>query len=203
MRNAGLLYVGAILFINGLALMGIVRGSGATPLNWFVGLLQVVTPTYLIMTAAGDTQQIFSAAGLYLFGFTYLYVAMNNTWGFDATGLGHYSLFVALIAIGYAVVNAVEYGDHAFMVIWLQWAFLWFLFYLLMGRGLGSLEWFTGGVAALQGWITAAIPAFLMLIGVWQEMSSAVLAGGEAVVFLVGTSLLWAMRKKPVPVTAD
>lgn len=194
MSNVGLLYVGAILFINGLALMGFVKGTGATPLNWFVGFLQVVTPTYLIFTANGDVDQIFSAGGLYLFGFTYLYVALNNTWGFDATGLGYYSLFVAIVAVGYAVVNAVNYGDYAFFVIWLQWAFLWFLFYLLMGRGISTLAWFTGGIAALQGWITGAIPGFLLLIGVWQETSVLTLAAIEAILFIGGAAILWSKR---------
>lgn len=194
MSNVGLLYVGAVLFVNGLALMGVVRGNGATPLNWFVGLLQVVTPTVLIVTANGDADRIFHASGLYLFGFTYLYVAMSNTWGFDSTGLGHYSLFVAVIAVGYAVVNGVTYGDFAFFVIWLQWAFLWFLFYLLLGRGRTDLGWFTGGIAALQGWITAAIPAFLALTGVWQRAPVGLLAVLEAVVFLAGAVLLWGRR---------
>jgi len=198
MSNVGLLYVGAILFINGLSLMGIVRGKGATPLNWFVGGLQIITPTYLIFTANGDMNQIFSAGGLYLFGFTYLYVAMNNTWGFDATGLGYYSLFVAVVAVGYAIVNAVKFGDYAFGVIWLQWAFLWFLFYLLMGRGLDQLGWFTGGIAVLQGWITGAIPAFFLLIGVWQEVSIVALAVAEAVIFIIGALLLWSKRPKTV-----
>ncbi len=199
MSNVGLLYVGAILFINGLSMMGIVRGKGATPLNWFVGGLQIITPTYLIFTASGDMNQIFSAGGLYLFGFTYLYVAMNNTWGFDATGLGYYSLFVAVVAVGYAIVNVVKFGDYAFGVIWLQWAFLWFLFYLLMGRGLDRLGWFTGGIAALQGWITGAIPAFFLLIGVWQEASIVALAVAEAVIFVIGALLLWSKRPTTVP----
>ena len=107
MGNVGLLYVGAILFINGCALLGWVRGNGAVPLNIFVGLLQVITPTYLIFTANGDTDVIFGASGLYLFGFTYLYVAMNTIWGFEGTGLGFFSLFVAIAAVGYAVVNVV------------------------------------------------------------------------------------------------
>ena len=64
MGTVGLLYVGAILFINGLALMGLVKGSGATPLNWFVGFFQVVTPTYLIFTANGNPDQIIGASGL-------------------------------------------------------------------------------------------------------------------------------------------
>jgi len=77
MGNVGLLYVGAILFLNGCMLLGWIDAKSAAPLNIFVGALQVVTPTYLIFTADGDTAQILGASGLYLFGFTYLYVAIN------------------------------------------------------------------------------------------------------------------------------
>ena len=55
MSNVGLLYVGAILFINGLSLMGIVRGKGATPLNWFVGVLQVDGYSGYRAIAAGNS----------------------------------------------------------------------------------------------------------------------------------------------------
>ena len=42
MGNVGLLYVGAILFLNGLALMGYVKDRGAVPLNIFVGLFNLL-----------------------------------------------------------------------------------------------------------------------------------------------------------------
>ena len=175
MGNVGLLYVGAILFLNGCALLGWVRANGAVPLNIFVGFLQVLTPTYLIFTAGGDPDVIFGASGLYLFGFTYLYVALNTIWGFDGTGLGYFSLFVAIAAVAYAVVSFVR-GDPAFGVIWLHWAFLWWLLFLLLGKGRAGLTRYTGAVAAIQGWVTGAIPAFLLLIGWWGKVSSTVLA---------------------------
>ncbi len=184
MGTVGLLYVGAILFINGCALMGLVKNNGAVPLNIFVGLLQVLTPTYLIFTANGNADQIFGASGLYLFGFTYLYVAFNTIWGFDGTGLGWFSLFVAIAAVGYAVANAVMYADYAFAVIWLQWAFLWWLFFLLLGRGQEHLTWYTGAIAAVQGWITAAIPAFALLVGAWQRVDNWIPAAVEVVLGL-------------------
>ena len=173
MGNVGLLYVGAVLFINGCALLGWVRGNGAVPLNIFVGLLQVITPTYLIFTAGGDTDVIFGASGLYLFGFTYLYVAMNTIWGFEATGLGFFSLFVAIAAVCYAVVNVVTYENYAFGVIWLLWAYLWWLFFQLLGRDRDGLTAWTGAVAAVEGWFTAAVPAFLLLTGWWDALPNA------------------------------
>ena len=77
MGSVGLLYVGAVLFINGAMLLGWVEARSAAPMNFFVGGLQVITPTYLIFTANGDADVILAASGLFLFSFTYLYVAVN------------------------------------------------------------------------------------------------------------------------------
>lgn len=185
MGAVGLLYVGAVLFVNGCALMGWVKGNGAVPLNIFVGLLQVITPTYLIFTSGGDADVIFGASGLYLFAFTYLYVALNGIWGFDGTGLGYFSLFVAVAAVGYSVMNFTRYDDYPFGVIWLYWAFLWFLFFLVLGLGRDHLTWYTGAVTAVEGWVTGAIPAFLLLTSKWQDLNQKVLAVVLAVIAVV------------------
>jgi hypothetical protein len=167
MGSVGLLYVGAILFLNGMMLLGFVESRSAAPLNYFVGGLQVLTPTYLIIASGGDADVILGASGLYLFGFTYLYVAINLMNGLDGTGLGYFSLFVAVCAVVYAWIKFDRVGDNAFGVIWLSWAFLWGLFFLLLGRGKANLGRYTGFVAAFQGWVTGAIPAFLLLTGRW------------------------------------
>lgn len=164
MGAVGLLYVGAILFLNGTMLLGWIDSRSAAPLNVFVGLLQVVTPTYLIISADGDTTAILAASGLYLFGFTYLYVAWNLLAGLDGTGLGMFSLFVAIAAVVYSVIS-FDAGDPVFGVIWLYWAYLWLLFYFLLARGKEGIGRYTGAVAAIQGWVTGALPAFLLLTG--------------------------------------
>lgn len=169
MGMVGLLYVGAVLFLNGLMLLGYVEARSAGPLNIFVGLLQVVTPTYLIFTAGGDADVILGASGLYLFGFTYLYVAFNVLGGYDGTGLGYFSLFVSICALVYAGLNFGRLDDNAFGVIWLYWSFLWLLFFLLLGLGREELTRYTGVVAAIQGWLTGVIPAFLLMTGRWAD----------------------------------
>src|SRR5215475_7839934 len=103
MGNVGLLYVGAVLFINGIMLLGWLDAKSAAPMNYFVGGLQVLTPTYIIFTANGNQDTILAASGLYLFGFTYLYVGINLTAGLDGTGLGYFSLFVAICAVVFSV----------------------------------------------------------------------------------------------------
>ncbi len=170
MASTGLLFVGAVLFVNGIMLLGWVDAKSAAPINFFVGGLQVLTPTYIIFTANGNQDTILAAAGLYLFGFTYLYVGINLSAGLDGTGLGYYSLFVAVCAVWYSYLNfSSRLHDHSFGVIWLYWAFLWLLFFLLLGLKMDSLGRYTGAVAAIEGWVTGVIPAFLLLTGNWGK----------------------------------
>ncbi len=172
MANVGLLYVGAVLFINGLSLVGWVKGKSLVPMNLFVGLLQVVTPLYIIFTANGDVGTILGASGLFLFGFTYLYVAMNNTFDLDGSGLGWFCGYVVIAAIPFAYLNfqggwLAGAGGSAVSnllgVLWLHWAFLWFLFWLVLSMGRTSLTRYTGAVCASQGILTGWLPALLLL----------------------------------------
>jgi putative amide transporter protein len=185
MGLVGLLYVGAVLFINGLLLLGVVEGRAAAPINLFVGALQVVTPTYLIFTANNDPAAILAASGLYLFGFTYLYVGINLLAGLDTTGVGWFSLFVAIMALGYSYANFVILDDRPFGVIWLMWGFLWALFFVLLGLKHEWLTRYTGWVTIIQAWVTAAIPAFLLLTDMWRNEDAIAigLAVGGVVVF--------------------
>jgi putative amide transporter protein len=172
MGSVGLLFVGAVLFINGAMLLGWVDGKSAAPINFFVGGLQIITPTYLIFTANGDADVILSAAGLYLFAFTYLYVGLNLTFGLDGTGLGFFCLFVVISALVYSGLNFAYFSDPGFGVIWLYWAFLWLLFFLVLGLKRENLSRYTGAVCAIQGWVTAWLPAFLLLTGRYAAYST-------------------------------
>jgi hypothetical protein len=194
----GLLYVGAVLFVNGIMLLGWLDAKSAAPINFFVGGLQVLTPTYLIFTANGNEDMILNASGLYLFGFTYLYVAINLTAGLDGTGLGYFSLFVAVSAVVYSILNFNRFHDHSFGVIWLYWAFLWTLFFLLLGLKMDSLGRYTGAVTAIQGWVTGAIPAFLLLTGNWGKHDNAT-AIAYAIFGIVVFAALFPMLGRPRP----
>lgn len=171
MGSVGLLYVGAVLAVNGLMLLGRVDPRAAAPLNLFVGALQVVTPTYLIFTADGDPDVILGASGLYLFGFTYLYVGINLLGDLDGTGLGWFSAFVAACAVVYAGLNFlhVQPRDAAFGVIWLYWAVLWGLFFVVLGLKREDYTRYTGAIAVTAGVLTCAVPAFMLLTGVWDD----------------------------------
>ncbi|WP_369133396.1 AmiS/UreI family transporter [Modestobacter sp. I12A-02662] len=191
MGAVGLLYVGAVLIVNGVMLLGHVDARGAAPLNLFVGGLQVLTPTYLIISADGDPARIALAAGLYFFGFTYLWVGINGITDWPLEGLGWFSLVVALAAIGFAVHSWVVVGDRAFGVIWLLWSVLWSAFFLLMALHRDSLGPAIGVLAAGEGLLTAAVPAFLIIAGWWSDsVTTAVVVAVLGVVLLAASAPL-------------
>jgi len=72
--HGGLFYVGAVLFLNGMMLLGEVDARAVGLFNLFVGVLQVVVPTVLLAQAGGDPAKTLAAAGIYLFGFTPMWV---------------------------------------------------------------------------------------------------------------------------------
>ncbi|EXF24915.1 transporter [Nesterenkonia sp. AN1] len=168
MGNVGLLYVGAVLFINGLMLIGVIPGKSAAILNFFVGGMQVVFPTIILIQADNDPGIILGAAGLYLFGFTYLYVGILQLTGLSGEGLGWFSLFVSVCAVVIGFIQ-LTLDDPVFAVIWWIWAVLWFLFFLLLGLNMDSLTLTTGWFTILISHLTGTIPAFVLLLGRYES----------------------------------
>jgi len=204
MGSVGLLFVGAVLFLNGVMLLGKVDPRAAAVFNLFVGALQVFTPTYLIISAGNDARGVLAASGIYLFGFTYLYVGIGLLAGLDSTGVGYYSLFVAITALGYSFVNFHIFDDYPFGVIWLYWAFLWFLFFLLLGLKLERLTAYVGWVTAIEGWVTGVIPGFLLLSGYWRfPNETAIALGAFGVVVFAALWPLTARSRRPEPYAAS
>lgn len=192
MGSVGLLYVGAVLFINGLFLLGVIPGKSAGIMNFFVGGMQVIFPTLIILGADGDQATIFGASGLYLFGFTYLYVALLQFTGVSGEGLGWFSIFVTACALVIGYLQFPPTGnDPVFGVIWLTWAVLWFLFFLVLALGKDSLTKTTGWFAIFISHMTGTIPAFLLLLG-WYE-STAGYALIVAVTAVLALGLAWVL----------
>lgn len=186
--SVGLLYVGAVLFINGLMLLGKIPGKSAAVLNFFVGVMQIVFPTIILIQADGDPAVILGASGLYLFGFTYLYVGFNQVFGLSGEGLGWFSLFVAIVAVVMGIVQFTQTNDPVFGIIWFVWAILWLLFFLLLGLGKNFLNDFTGWFTIFVAFLTGTIPALLLLTNnfvstakeaIWLVVFSAIAIGAS------------------------
>lgn len=200
MGNVGLLLVGVVLFVNGLVSVGAVSPRSAAPLNLFVGTAQVVLPTLVLVQAGGDAGIINATWPSYLFGFTYLWFGLIQLTDLDPRGFGWYSSFVAVIVAYHAIKSLGT--DPVFAVLWASWAFMWSLFFVLLGLGVtkvGRLDLghFTGWVLVLLGIPTCTLPAVLLLNGVWSTSAAAGL--GALVVLVVGIALAVVLAGRSAP----
>lgn len=194
MTTLGLLFVGAVLFVNGAWFLGAISAREAGVFNLFVGAIQVVLPTLAVVAADGDLGGVFGAGSSYLFGLTYLYVGVNNLMGNDGRGLGWYSLFVSAMAIVFGVFSLSS--DPVFGVIWFVWAVMWLLFFLILACGKSSLMPFTGWLILVGSHLTATIPALLIWRGNWPTTTSAAL---WAVVIAVALLVVSAVAARVLP----
>ena len=72
MSNVGLFLSGAVLFLNSLMLLGKADGKSVGLFNIFVGTLQIMIPSYLIVVSRQDHWELYNYASIFLFGLTYM-----------------------------------------------------------------------------------------------------------------------------------
>ncbi len=194
MSSVGLLFVGAVLFLNGLLFLGKADAKGVAVFNLFVGTLQTAIPFYLIATAKGPAE-ILGAAGIFLFGFTYLYVGIVNLAGFNSGGIGWYSLWVAVMATGFGLTNILRFHDTPTGLLWLQWAVLWGLFWVVLALGIERLTALAGWLTLILSVTTCSVPGFLLLLGEWGRVPTWAVLASIVVVAVVLTPV--ALRPAP------
>src|ERR687893_2748989 len=95
----GLLYVGAVLVLNGIWLLGYIQDREIWVMNIFTGGLVLAVALYSAFGPEPDRFSVLAAAQFLLFAFTYLWVGINRFLDVDGRGLGWYCLFVALTAV--------------------------------------------------------------------------------------------------------
>ncbi|GAB4258772.1 MAG: AmiS/UreI family transporter [Deferrisomatales bacterium] len=130
MLGLALVYVGFVLFINALLLLGKLNGKHVAPMNVFTGILIFAGVMRTVAWQGDGIVPYFYAMQSLLFGFTYLWVAINSIWDVEGDGLGWYCLLVAVVAVP---TMFTAFPDMGLVILWAMWASLWFLFFLLLG----------------------------------------------------------------------
>jgi hypothetical protein len=97
-------------------------------------------------------------------------VGITNLAGFEPVGLGWYSAWVAILAAAFGITNIVKFHDPTIGVLWLQWAVLWGLFWLVLGLGITRLTPLTGWLTLILSFTTCTIPGYLLLLGEWGHV---------------------------------
>ena len=211
MTNICLLLSGAALLINGLAALNAVPARDAAVFSLVIGSAQLVLGvTYLAGTAgAGGTAAagtvgapvLLGASGMFLFGLTYVYVGLDFLLGLGSRGLGWFCGMVA--AFGLLLAGAWVREDPLLAVLWLCWSVLWALFFASLALGLDRARPFTGWALVLTSQVSATVPAFLGMTGLWPYRTdiAALAAGVLAVLFVLAGAL--ARRRSPEPRRAN
>jgi putative amide transporter protein len=162
-----LFYVGAVLILNGLWMLGRIGDREIWVINLFTGGLTLLVSLKLAFGEAADAASIKTAALSLLFSFTYLWVAINRCNGADGRGLGWFSLFVAITAVPVAV-DTLDTAATLWQLwlgwCWAAWAVLWLLFFLVLALE-KPLARLTACVAIGQGVLTGWLPGYLLLTG--------------------------------------
>lgn len=198
MGNVGLLLVGVVLLVNGLVILSVVPPRSAAMLNIFVGAAQLLLPTIILIQNAGDPAVVNATWPSYLFGFTYLYYGLGIFLRLEPQGFGWFSAFVAVI-VAYQAIASVG-SDPVFAVMWLTWAVMWSLFFLLMALGRNEFSRFTGWFLVLLGVPSCTVSGILLLEGHWSTTAT---AGWIAfAVVVLGGVLSWALARSGLADTA-
>lgn len=161
-----LLYVGAVLVINGLTALGRVAAREAAVLNLFVGGISVACCAATAHPA--DPHSVREAAFGLLFGLTYLWVAWNQLTGADGRGLGWFCGFVALTAAAVSAdlwIGQGSTGPGWWAACWALWSALWAGHFLIGALGRVSLRMPIAWISVAQGIVTAWLPGYLLLTG--------------------------------------
>jgi putative amide transporter protein len=160
-----LFFVGAVLCLNGLWLLGKIGDNEISLINYMVGGITLLVCLYLTFGPGADAGSIKAAALTLLFTFTYFWVAANRRNGADGRGLGWFSLFVAVTAVPVTLQTlqgANTTWGYWFAACWAAWGFLWFLYFMLLVLK-RPIAKFVGGVTLAEGVFTGWLPGFLLL----------------------------------------
>ena len=171
MLGVVLLYVAIVLISNGIARLCQVDAKSQSIMNLFTGGLSVICNVIVIVfgEVSGSTSEFYAAATGLLFGFTYLYIALNGIFNLDQRLYGWYSLFVAANSVPAGILCVLDGGVYnmAMAIIWWLWGVLWLTGWIetVVKKNLGK---FVGYLSVFEGIVTAWIPGFMMIAGWWH-----------------------------------
>lgn len=167
MLGLALLYVGAVLFLNGLWILGKVEDREIIVINVVSGFITLCVALYSAFGPTADAASIRAAALTLLFTTTYLWVAYNRATEVDGRGLGWFSLFVAItvVPVALSAFSSAHSGLDLWMAFnWAAWAVLWFMFFLLLALK-KPIARITGIATAAEGVLTGWLPGLLIIQG--------------------------------------
>ena len=168
LAGLALFYVGAVLCLNGLWVLGRIGDKEIAVIDIFVGGITLLVSLSLAFGPGADLASVKGCAFLLLFTFTYFWVALNRYNGADGRGLGWFCLFVAITCAPVALqtlLTATSTWGYWLGLCWIAWGILWFLFFVLLVMQ-KPIAKYVGALAVIEGILTGWLPGYLLLNGV-------------------------------------
>jgi hypothetical protein len=167
LAGLALFYVGAVLCLNGLWVLGRIGDKEIAVIDIFVGGITLLVALSLAFGPGADLASVKGCAFLLLFTFTYFWVALNRYNGADGRGLGWFCLFVAITCVPVALQTlqgATTTWGYWLGLCWVAWGILWFGFFLLLVMQ-KPIAKYVGALAVIEGIFTGWLPGYLLLNG--------------------------------------
>ncbi len=159
--GGALVYVGFVLVINGLWLLGKAHSRDVMVINFFTGLVTFAAAFHFLLVQGSAL----AWAQSLLFSFTYLWIALNILRGVeDQRAFGWYCLLVAITALISGVISIPSATNIllAYLTfLWFLWAGLWGSFWILLvlKKGTIPIAW-----ATIVTGILSYVPAFMYML---------------------------------------
>lgn len=172
MLGAVLLYVGFVLIINGVGRLTKIDPKSVAIMNLLTGGLSVIVNIGSLIVAQiqspNNAMAFYPAATGLLFGFTYIFIALDPIFNIDTRVFAWYSLFVAVTTIPAGILSWNQGGiyNQLMGIIWWAWGVLWITAWIeIVAKK--NLKNFVPWLSIVEGIFTAWIPGFLILMGIW------------------------------------
>ncbi len=162
-----LLFIGGVLFVNGLWIRGIGNDRDVSIFNLLVGIVTFIIVLWWAFGGESSGGTPFNAAGMLLFSMTYLWLAAIAYLGIDDTrSFGWFCLFVAITAVPTGYLILTDVGDIGLALLWFIWVPLWGAFFVVEGLQKEELADSVGSLTSVEGVITG-VAGYLMVAGFW------------------------------------
>jgi hypothetical protein len=204
MATLGLFFVGAVLFVNGVSLLGAMTPKATATLNVLVGTCLVVITGWEVFplrdfSTEASLNVVLGATGFALFGFTYIWLGIIGYSGIPGAGLGWYCAWAAVVAAFLAIASYTRLDDPKFGMLWILWTVLFVLFFAVLALGQVQFVSATGWIVIMSSFVTATIPGGLMLVGEWGDLPSGAMTVAGLASLAVSATLLLRGRVASMP----
>jgi acid-activated urea channel len=160
-----LLFVGITLVVNGAARFTKIDGKSVALMNALTALVIIVGSLINFNNSTGTGDYVNVASG-FLFGFTYIFIALNYWLNLDWRVFGWFSLGVTIWALFHAILS-FQVGSWSFVYLWVIWALLWLNGFLDTVVGMKSMGKIFPYLSIVVGVAGAFVPALMMLTDTW------------------------------------